>query len=174
MSNDFPLYFDPALFAQQQRIIKAEIGVGSIPRISEFANHLNTSLVIEFSFSKSSLGFAMVKGVISGSVVQTCQRCMHDVEVDIKQLVHLIMVKPQQMELAQREGVEMYEYDGQSIETVNLIADEVILGLPIVVKHEHLDQCDPKTKQWLQGFNDKDKESHRDNPFAQLKDLKIK
>jgi len=174
MSNDFPLYFDPALFAQQQRIIKAEIGVGLIPRISEFVNHVNTSLLIEFSFSKSELGFAMVQGFISGSVIQTCQRCMQDTEVVVEQPVHLIMVTAQKMELAQREGVEIYEYDGQSIETVNLVADEVILGLPIVVKHEELDQCDPKTKQWLQGFNDEDKASHRDNPFAQLKDLKIK
>ena len=135
MNNELPLRFDPVLFAKQGRTLAGEIAVQDMPRISSTSTRNESTVSITMAFSMSSLHFPMVKGTIQGSIVQTCQRCLGDAEVKIDQTFTLVMINPESLELASKEGHEIYEYSGQFVSTIDMIEDEVILVMPIVVKH---------------------------------------
>lgn len=174
MTNDLPLRFDPVLFAKQGRSIAGQIATSELPRVAESAPETDDSIInVSMSFSVSSLQFPMVQGTIEGSTVQTCQRCLGDAAIEIKQQFKLLLINPQSQELASKEGYELFEYEGQFVSTLELIEGEVILAMPIVVKHENIEDCDPKARKWLKQREPADVETKRSNPFESLKNLKI-
>ena len=143
MTNNLPLQFDPALFAQQGRKLSGQIGTKELPRIKDTASETNEGIInVTMSFSVSSLQFPKVQGTIEGSIVQTCQRCLNNVEVEINQQFELLLINPHSQEIASREGYELFEFEGQFISTADLIADEIILAMPIVVRHKDISNCD--------------------------------
>ena len=174
MTNDLPLQFDPVLFAKQGRKVSGQIAAKELPRIAEATAKMDDSIInVSLSFSVSSLQFPKVQGTIDGSIVQTCQRCLNNAEVKLEQQFELLLINPHSQELASKEGYELYEYEGQFISTLELIEDEVLLAMPIVVKHADINDCDPKVREWLQQSKPANVEAKRDNPFASLKNLKI-
>ncbi len=175
MTNDLPLQFDPVLFAQQGRSIAGQIEARELPGFSESASKSDGTIDVTMAFSTSSLKFPMVQGTIVGSIVQTCQRCLGDVAVEIDAPFKLLLVNPESLELASKEGHEIYEYSGQYVSTVEFIEDEILLTMPIVVKHQNIDQCDPEARKWMQKQEPLDVEvkTHKPNPFASLKNLKF-
>lgn len=174
MTNDLPLQFDPVLFAKQGRSVSGQIAAKELPRIAEAAPNADDSMInVAMSFSMSSLQFPKVQGTIEGSIVQTCQRCLTDVEIDIKQQFELLLINPQSQEIASKEGYELFEYEGQFISTLEFIEDEVILAMPIVVKHQDINDCDPNARKWLNEGKTTEIKSKRNNPFESLKNLKI-
>ena len=105
MTNDLPLQFDPVLFAKQGRSVAGQITTHEMPRIAEAAVKSDCIINVTMSFSTSSLGFPMVQGTIDGTIVQTCQRCLGDVEIDVNQQFDLLLIGPESQELANQEGV---------------------------------------------------------------------
>lgn len=173
MTNDLPLQFDPVLFAKQGRRVAGQIAAHELPRIADSASKTDSIINVTMEFSMSSLQFPMVQGTIEGSVVQTCQRCLADATVEIDQTYALLLINPESLELASREGLEIFEYSGQFVSTLALIEDEIILAMPIVVKHQDIEQCDPSARKWLQNSDRLSVEKDKPNPFAELKNLKI-
>ena len=174
MTNDLPLQFDPVLFAKQGRKVSGQIAAKELPRVAEAASKADDNIInVAMSFSVSSLQFPMVQGTIEGSIVQTCQRCLQDAEVKIDQQLELLLINPQAVELASREGYELFEYEGQFISTLELIEDEILLAMPIVVKHQDINECDPNARKWLQQRKSAKTATKRNNPFESLKNLKI-
>ena len=173
MTNDLPLRFDPVLFAKRGRQLAGKIAVHDLPRVMELAPKSDSEITVSMSFSTSSLQFPMVKGTIEGEVVQSCQRCLGDAPVKIDGQFELLLVNPESLDLASEEGHEIFEYVGQHILTTALIEDELILSMPIVAKHESIDECDAIAQQWGKEFDEVPADKTRENPFAKLKDLKL-
>jgi uncharacterized protein len=171
MNNDLPIRIDPVLFAKQGRTISGEIPVREMSRVASVAS--DDTLEVKMSFTTSSLQFPMVKGTIAGSIVQTCQRCLGETRHLLDHQFELVLIHPDSLTLASKEGHEIFEYEGQFIDTIVLVEDEVILTLPIVPKHEDINECDPAARKWLFDAEHVELEQERRNPFASLKDLKI-
>lgn len=172
MNNDIPLRIDPDLFAKQEREFSGELDVADLPRIVEITPNPDTKIMVAMSFSRSSLKYPLVKGTIEGQVVQTCQRCLTNTNVTINSQFELLLVSSEAVESAIQEGHEIYEYNEQLIETVSLLEEEVMLALPIVAKHEHLDECSASAQKWITNKEHVPADQPRANPFAKLKDLK--
>jgi uncharacterized protein len=172
MSNDLPLRFDPVLFANRGRQFAGNIPVQDMPRLMELAPESDGEFYVTMAFSMSSLQFPMVKGTIEGEVVQSCQRCMENATVPISGQFQLLLITPDSLELASEEGHEIFVYEGQVITTATLIEDEIILSMPIVVKHKDTENCESSVKQWIHEFDEVPTDK-KENPFAKLKDLKL-
>ena len=172
MSNDLPLHFDPVLFAKQGRRVSGYIATHALPRIEDSTAGSDNRITVNMSFSTSSLQFPMVQGTIVGSVVQTCQRCLGDVVVEFNIQLTLLLANPDSVDMASKEGYEIFEYSGPSVSTIELIEDEILLAIPIVVKHATVEECDPDARKWLETETIEFVEKDRPSPFAKLKDLK--
>ena len=172
MTNDLPLKLDPVLYANQGRSIAGQISTHDLPRIADSASKTNKNLDVTMSFSTSSLKFPLVQGTIVGSIVQTCQRCLQDTTIKLDEEFALLLVNPELIDEASKEGYEIFEYSGQFISTVELIEDEVLLAMPIVPKHKTVEECDPDARKWLTDVETLP-EGGKQNPFADLKKLKI-
>ena len=173
MTNDLPLRFDPVLFAKRGRHFAGNIAVRNLPKVMELAPNSESDIHVSMSFSTSSLQFPMVKGTIEGEIMQTCQRCLGNTKTQINSQFELLLVTSDAMELASKEGHEIFEYSGQFVSTAAFIEDEMILSLPIVPRHERVEECDTTAKTWVKEFDAVPSDEKRENPFAKLKDLKL-
>lgn len=84
--------------------------------------------------------------VISGEVKLTCQRCMGEMpfRVDIDRRLHLARDAAELERLEQALGLEGEAIaTGAKLNLLDLVEDEVLLGLPLVPMHE-LGEC-PQT-----------------------------
>lgn len=172
MNTELPLHIDPLLFAQQEREIQGEIRIADLPQIVGLTTQPDNLLKIVMSFSKSSLQYPFLKGTIKGEIVQMCQRCLGDTITKIDEKFELLLVTSEMSPTAEQEGHDIFEYDETTIDTVELIEEEVMLALPIVAKHESIDECLPIAQKWIKNKEHVPADQHKENPFAKLKDLK--
>ena len=172
MNTELPLRIDPVLFAQQERQIRGELRIADLPEIVGITSQPDNALTVVMSFSKSSLQYPLLKGTIEGEVVQSCQRCLGETVILIDEVFELLLVPPEVAEAAQQEGQDIFEYSEMSLDVLILIQEEVMLALPIVAKHESLDECLPIAQKWIKNKEHVPADQEKENPFAKLKDLK--
>lgn len=173
MNIDIPLQIDPVLFAKQERTISSELTIADLPRIVEITPNPETSITVVMNFTKSSLQYPLVNGTIVGQVVQTCQRCLSDTSVTINSEFELLLVSSANSDTVVEEGHEIYEYSEPFIDTISFLEEEIMLALPIVAKHERLDECSAGVQKWIANKEYLPAEQPKANPFAKLKDLKL-
>lgn len=172
MNTELPLQIDPLLFAQQEREIQGKIRIAELPQIVGLTSQPDNLLKVMMSFSKSSLQYPLLEGTVEGEIVQTCQRCLGDTITKIDEKFTLLLVTSEIAQTAEQEGHDIFEYDEATIDTIGLIEEEVMLALPIVAKHESVDECLPIAQKWMKNKEHVAADQHKQNPFAKLKDLK--
>lgn len=172
MNTELPLSIDPLLFAQQEREIQGEIRIAELPQIVGLTSQPDNVLKVVMNFSKSSLKYPLLEGTVEGEIVQICQRCLGDTITKIDERFALLLVTSEMSQIAEQEGHDIFEYDEATINTVELIEEEVMLALPIVAKHKSVDECLPIAQKWMKNKEHVPADQHKENPFAKLKDLK--
>jgi len=172
MNTELPLQIDPLLFAQQEREIQGKIRIAELPQIVGLTSQPDNLLKVMMNFSKSSLQYPLLEGTVEGEIVQTCQRCLGDTITKIDERFALLLVTSEMSQIAEQEGHDIFEYDEPTINTVELIEEEVMLALPIVAKHKSVDECLPIAQKWMKNKEHVPADQHKENPFAKLKDLK--
>ena len=167
MSTDLPLSFDPYLAARQARRVSGDLPVSMLQRVAEVVLRGGTVVSVDFELSLSEQNLPLLVGTVQGNVVLRCERCLGAVEIPIQSSVALVLVEEGRALDPVMQGYERFEYSGTHVSTLELLEEEVLLALPMIPKHERIEDCEPHVLDWMQ--NEIDVETKRDNPFAVLK-----
>lgn len=134
-----PIEVDPRRFCKDAKSWEVQSDVSAFPRLAlEFTQG---ELFCRVTGRADALGSLSLKVTIQGQVEMTCQRCLggmqHTVEID--RTVYLARTEVEMERLD-----EMPDSDailvGESLNLVELVEDEVLLGLPLAAMHEE-GQC---------------------------------
>lgn len=130
-----PIEVDPRRFCKDAKSWEVQSDVSAFPRLAlEFTQG---ELFCRVTGRADALGSLSLKVTIQGQVEMTCQRCLggmqHTVEID--RTVYLARTEVEMERLD-----EMPDSDailvGESLNLVELVEDEVLLGLPLAAMHE--------------------------------------
>ncbi|MEX0386237.1 YceD family protein [Spiribacter onubensis] len=139
---------------------------GATPRLAELEASLGSAGA---SFSVDiGQGRPRIEGNCQGSVTVRCERCLEPMEVTVAGEFALVAVD--RIEEADGLGVEdpvVVATKGQ-LDVLSMIEDELILGLPVVSRHERAD-CDGGQRHFGPPG---ESEPTRDNPFKVLESLR--
>jgi uncharacterized protein len=135
---------DPQRFCRNAQVWQAESDASAFPRLApEFTQgRLSCRVAGETDAQRRPV----LHVVISGEVKLTCQRCMGEMpfRVDIDRRLHLARDAAELERLEQALGLEGEAIvTGAKLNLLDLVEDEVLLGLPLVPMHE-LGEC-PQT-----------------------------
>ena len=159
-------FIKPGLLAERQETIAGNIGLSALQRLREMFSVSDNVVEYTLRFSKDNEGFIIILGGFSVTFNMVCQRCLNPVDIEVANTISLGIVADQ-TEVnrlpAQYESLVLTE---DQISLLKLIEDEVLLSLPISPLHR-LEEC-PSDERF------KDKPQKKVNPFAVLKDLKLK
>ena len=78
------------------------------------------------------------------------------------------IMKPEYENITEKIGeYDLYEYSGNGLELSNLVEDELLLTLPIALKHKDISLCNSDMVAWL--ASGREPGNNKETPFAILK-----
>jgi uncharacterized protein len=167
LMSGLPQYFEPIRLAERGEAIVGDLVVSQMPRLRQSLHDDSGTVHVHISCEPAELGAIRIHGSLSTTLKVECQRCLGafdlplNVSIDARAMTETGSVA----ELDREADVIMLGEDNQ-VHVASLVEDELILSLPIAALHP-AGQCPAVAYQGV-------KTQQRENPFAALKQLKLK
>ena len=169
MSGALPPFLDLARAARQTFSLEGTLPVKSLPRLAAALASDAGEVEVALEAGMDSGRRITVSGRIDAGLELVCQRCLEPVRLQVHAEPHLVWVKSDQQLAALPDEYEpLLSADGR-VALAELVADELLLALPLVPRHESDAACG--------GFTEAaelpaEPDEARKKPFAELAKLK--
>jgi len=153
-------------FAKKEVTLNGEYKISDLSRLSEIANNENDKAEVDLTFHIENGKIPCVEGIIKLKLVLDCQRCLENLEVDLRVTFRIAFSRNESQNDSLDDKFEIYLIgEEEELDTKDLITDEILLSIPIAPSHDF--DCGLKT--------DKGDivEEIREHPFDALKNIKI-
>lgn len=159
-----PILIDSLDFAKQRRQLSGVIAMADLPRTHDLLANTDGSLTWSLAGGADALSRPTLHLRVCADVQLVCQRCLTAMPFRLEaDTVLTVFLYEDRLEAACEDDDALDAVLAEpEFNVLALIEDEVLLGLPIVARHEH---CEPEVR--LGG-------SGKPNPFAVLASLKRK
>ena len=137
---------DPFRFAQEGRVIDGELPVAGFLRLADSLADSAGNVQYRISGALDAEQRPILTVVINGQLMLRCQRCLDSVAWTLAVSSALFPVRagrPIPEEELEDDTVDAFEVDGE-IDVATLIEDEILLGVPLVPRHETCDVPGPE------------------------------
>ncbi|HIP95006.1 MAG TPA: hypothetical protein EYH20_06680 [Leucothrix sp.] len=185
-----PVEVDPFRLVEQRRILDGRIPLGDFSRLAESLvkrvestdknDGCNERIVfVHLEFTRTNTGLAVIKGNIHADLDMLCQRCLQAKIESFKTDFEVVLVTSDAQEERMQEGFDTWFVEDQKIFLQDFIEDEILLALPLVVTHDackaerELIEARPEDVV-IENATEDTEVGQKENPFAVLKDLKLK
>jgi len=189
-----PVEVDPFRLVEQHRVLDGRIPLGDFSRLAELlvmpkkaANTSETEeakksvVLVHLEFKRSDTGLAEIVGQISADLDMLCQRCLQVKTEAFSTEFEVVLVTSDEQEERMKQGFDTWFVEDQKIFLLDFIEDEILLALPLAVMHDNCkavrELIEAKVDEAVNVAVDEAKNTQveqKENPFAVLKDLKLK
>ena len=171
MSGALPSFLDLALAARRELSLTGRLAVTSMPRLASALASNGGDADVDLQAARDLSGRVVVSGHIDAALEMTCQRCLGGVTVAVHAEPRLAWVKSDaELEALPPEYEPLMSADGR-VALAELVADELLLALPLVPRHGAGEACEVDQAVTVPEAPAAADES-RKNPFAELAKLK--
>ena len=147
---------------------EGEIPLSKLNRVAEMLHPKfdveHSRVILKFEFLRNEFDLPLIDGQLETSLVLECQRCLGSMEKRVVQDFRLMIDASD--ELVQESSLDTLYSDDGYIDIVEVVEDELILGIPLVVMHE-----DELCNEHLHSSGSSGA-AVKENPFSVLKQLK--
>ena len=169
MNNHLPDRLDLIAAAEAGRLLRGSIAISSLGRLVPALMSDAGELQVEMELGKDQDGTRYLNGSIRGEVVLKCERCLDEMTLPLDLTCRLGLVSGEAAANALPEWYEPLVVTAEPVHIADVIADEVLLALPIVPTHKDGLDCQEFVKEHAPPVSEQ-----RENPFAVLAGLKLK
>jgi len=164
MLDCLPEYIEPVGLADVGRSFRGKVSVSALSRLLPSLASTDGELEVQLEFHLDERRIRTLKGTIEGNVNLVCQRCLKELRFPLDLGFSLGIVSSEAEIESLPDGYEPLLVTGESLRTVDVIEDEVLLAVPAIPLHQGEDSCE--TGYVNQPLPEKD------NPFSVLEKLK--
>jgi uncharacterized protein len=165
-----PKFVDPRKLADREIEISGTIAVKDMTELSSMLMKTDIEALADLKFSRDELRIRTIFGSVKATVPVQCQRCLEPVDVELVAQLNLAISYSEEKAQTLPKYYDPLIVEGDDLELLPLIEQELILSLPIVSYHS---DCSIQTS-----FGDGDTaqivEPEKPNPFSVLASLKGK
>jgi len=165
-----PKYVDPRKLADRGIQLTGVIAVNEMTELSQMLVQSNAEVMTELNFSRDELRIRTISGSAKVTVPVQCQRCLESVDVDLSANLNLAISYNEEKAQTLPKYYDPLIVEGDDLELLPLIEQELILSLPIVSYHS---DCSIQTS-FGDGNTVATAETEKPNPFSVLASLKGK
>jgi len=131
-------------FAKKEVELIGDLKISDLSRLSEIANNKNDLVEVYLSFHLENGKTPCVEGIIKSKLVLDCQRCLDNLELDLKVPFDIAFTKNESQAEGLNDKFEIYLVgEDEEIDTKDLVTDEILLSIPMAPSHEF--DCGLKT-----------------------------
>lgn len=165
MSPVLPQYIEPARLADNEESLEGTLGIGNMQRLLSVVDNRDSSITFHLSFSRNDAeDVVVINGSFSTELAVRCQRCLEPLIIRLEKVIRIACVTDTMDTGTLAADAEPLQMTESRIALIDLIEDEVLLGLPMSPAHRP-EEC-PAT-ELLQELQES-----CESPFAILKNLK--
>lgn len=150
-------------------MLRGRVAVSELERLIPVLTSSQGELLVEMELGKDPDGTRYLSGTIQGDVALKCQRCLEDMTLPLDLNFSLGLVHSDEAASALPDWYEPLLVGSEPASIADVIAEEVLLAIPIVPMHRDNQNCQEFVKDYKPPVGEK-----RDNPFDVLADLKLK
>lgn len=169
MINHLPDRLDLIATAEAGRLLRGSVAISSLERLLPALISDAGELQVGMELGKDPDGTHYLAGSIRGEVMLKCQRCLDNMTLPLDLTFRLGLVSSEAAASALSERYEPLVVTAEPAHIADVIADEVLLALPIVPTHNDGLECQEFIKEHAPQASEQ-----RENPFAVLAGLKLK
>jgi len=118
-----------ANLARQGARVQRRLPAAMLPRLAEIAPGVG-EVEVDLAFRMDGSGRPWVNGWAAQVVDVACQRCLERAEVRLAVQFELCIVQGDEATRELPEGVDLLVADGETVSIVDIVEDELLLGLP--------------------------------------------
>jgi uncharacterized protein len=150
--------------------IRRSLELRQLPRVAQAGALEGTRVDAELRFALFE-GRATVVVQLEGVIVLACQRCLRPCDCALDEEALLIVVATDADEVP--GGYEPAIGDAEHLSLADLIEEQVLLGMPLVPKHEDAALCGPAAgaKVRVKAEPAEARAEEKQTPFANLREL---
>jgi uncharacterized protein len=169
MINHLPDRLDLVATAAAGRLLQGSIAVSSLERLLPALSADTGELQVMLELGEDPDGTLYMAGSIQGEVTLECQRCLKNMLLPLNLQFRLGLVSSDAAANALPDRYEPLLVTAEPAHITDVIAEEVLLALPIVPSHSDGVDCQAFVNEHAPPVSEQ-----RDNPFAALAELKLK
>ena len=148
------------------RVYEDSLSVEHFPRLKEAVYSVDSPIRFRIQGETNPLGQKEVKGNVAVDVSMICQRCLEPFQTTFDLPIHWIPVKDESEHDLIGDDEALLLVEGDEINLLELLEDEILLTLPLVPKHDLDEDCDGK--DYLEKLKPQEEKKQ---PFAELAEL---
>lgn len=162
------------------RVVAGEISPLKLERLADFASDAESPTPLRYRIEFLPQGpdrLWLAEISVEGTLQLTCERCLEPMTLSVSGSSTLQFVHSDAQAAQVGEDHEPVLIDEEGVVSIGaLIEDEVLMAIPVVVRHEEL--CRAPWRESEEGATEasvadgKDRENRRENPFAVLAQLR--
>lgn len=169
-----PEYLMPHRLARQGASFAGELPVSMFKRFSAELAEAGGNVNVSLELFRDEEYRTCIAGDLSITVRMTCQRCLEQVEVPVDCQLSLAVVGDDEAAANLPRAYDPLVLDDERISLVDLIEDDLLLGLPVTPRHAD-DACQtPPVPETGEPDVQADATDDTDKPFSQLRVLRDK
>lgn len=165
-----PAVVDPQRLARQARQLVGIVDLGDLQRLPDLVEKIQSPFKVDLRFLLNDMGFPCIEGNIQTEVVLSCQRCLEPLNHRVQATVNTVVLQHEQQSSSLPKSQDWQLSEGENLDLVGLLEDEVILELPIIARHPQGECQAPQGYELQNGSAGNEK---KPNPFEVLGDLKL-
>ncbi|MEZ5540748.1 MAG: YceD family protein [Pseudomonadota bacterium] len=169
MIDHLPERLDLLATADAGRVLQGRLPLASMERVVPLLSSSAGTLQVSLELGKDPDGTRYLAGTVHGTVELQCQRCLEPFELLLDLAFRLGIVRDTEAAARLHARYEPLVVGAEPVRIADIVADEVLLALPLVPAHVEDAQCNEFVKAYRPPEHDL-----RDSPFAVLAGLKQK
>ena len=170
LHGQLPAAIDPIALAEKGARLSGSLSLKGLARLAAACRSPAGQVEVDLEFTRSEGGdVRLIIGTIRARVSLTCQRCLEEMDYELRSEPRLVLLRPGESEEELPPEVDALTVD-RPIVLSTLIEDELLLVMPMIPLHD-LEHCPARAFVSAGGRSEADTES-KPNPFATLQRLK--
>ncbi len=171
LRGKLPSTIDPVALAEKGAHLCGTLLLKALPRLAAACRNSAGEVEVDLEFTRGEGGgdVRLMIGTIRARVSLTCQRCLEELDYELRSEPHLVLLRPGQSEDELPPEVDALTVD-QPIVLSTLIEDELLLVMPMIPLHD-LEHC-PARAFVTAGKRADSAAGGKPNPFATLQRFK--
>jgi len=127
--------------AEREGVLSGELQLSRLTRLVGMLNSDAGSVRASLKFGQRRGGLLEVELTYTAAVELRCQRCLEAFRHEFADRVNVALVAAGSTSDSVPEGYEPFELSDGRLSPAEMIEDELIVSMPLVPKHERLEDC---------------------------------
>lgn len=137
------------VLGHRKGVLSGEIELSRLKRLAGLLSSASGSVQASLRFRQEQGGWLIIDVEYDTTVQLVCQRCLEPVDYHVQDRVEMALLESAALEQHLPEAYEPLVLENERLMPAMLVEEEIIISLPIIPRHERVQDCGSLADEWI-------------------------